>query len=106
MDVRRKGWILEPLAELRDFPAELLSLGQIAPDDQKMPETPHDAEQLGGLAHLPRELVGATVRRFDLGRREPSHPAEGIAETHLKRQLQLVARCPSDRVLSRSSPLR
>ena len=36
-------------------------------------------------------VSAAIVRRFDLGRREPSHPAEGIAETNLERQLQLVA---------------
>jgi hypothetical protein len=91
MDVRRNGWILEPLAELRDLPAELLSLGQIPSDDEEMPEAPHDAEQLRGLAHLARELMGAVVCRFDFGRREPSHPAEGIAETHLEGQLQPVA---------------
>ena len=54
MDVRRKGWIPELLAEMRDLSAELLSLPQIPPDDEKMPKTPQYPEQLGGLAHLPR----------------------------------------------------
>ena len=105
MDVGCQRRIIEPPAQSRDLVAELRGLAHIRPGDEEMPENPQDLEQLRGLAHLPSERMGTTVRGLDLCRREAARPAQRVAEAHLEPQLQLVALLPIRQGTQQSSPL-